>query len=264
MVHQRSGKSLFENHESLLPHSSCPTNTSLVSLRTCCLPVSAVQHHRSIHPSSVVFIFVSADPTHASAAFPFFLLPTLHLPAFPFPPFPHPSLQEKSAKGLGFHAMAMPEVLSALLDDNLAMKEKIGSANYVWSFPSDAYKKAKTKHETHTTQVDELKNQVMAKETKKKELEVGREETEEYVQMLAEMKSQKKQVQALQAEEAANASNDPAVLKELAVLVNEIKHHINRVTDNTFELLSFCVKKGMDRQDVKGFLNITDSFDNVD
>jgi hypothetical protein len=29
-------------------------------------------------------------------------------------------------------------------------------------------------------------------------------------------------------------------------------------------LLSFCVKKGMDRQDVKGFLNITDSFDNVD
>ena len=158
----------------------------------------------------------------------------------------------------------MPEVLSALLDDNLAMKEKIGSANYVWSFPSDAYKKAKTKHETHTTQVDELKNQVMAKETKKKELEVGREETEEYVQMLAEMKSQKKQVQALQAEEAANASNDPAVLKELAVLVNEIKQHINRVTDNTFELLSFCVKKGMDRQDVKGFLNITDSFDNVD
>jgi hypothetical protein len=45
-------------------HSSCPTNTSLVSLRTCCLPVSAVQHHRSIHPSFVVFIFGSADLTH--------------------------------------------------------------------------------------------------------------------------------------------------------------------------------------------------------
>ena len=160
--------------------------------------------------------------------------------------------------------MAMPEVLSALLDDNLAMKEKIGSANYVWSFPSDAYKKAKTKHETYTTQVDDLKNQVMAKETKKKELEVGREETEEYVQMLAEMKSQKQQVQALQAEEAANASNDPAVLKELAVLVDDMKQNINRVTDNTFELLSFCMKKGMDRQAVKEYLKITDSFDNVD
>jgi hypothetical protein len=42
----------------------------------------------SFHPSSVVFIFVSADLTDASAAFPFFLLPTLHLPAFLFPPSP--------------------------------------------------------------------------------------------------------------------------------------------------------------------------------
>ena len=31
-----------------------------------------------------------------------------------------------------------------------------------------------------------------------------------------------------------NAANDPAVLAELGVLVEEIKQNVNRVTDNTF------------------------------
>ena len=149
-------------------------------------------------------------------------------------------------------------------DDNLAVKEKIGSANYVWSFPSDAYKKAKLKHDSNTTQVEDLSAQVTTKETKKAALEEGREQTTEYTTMYDELKAKRKELSVLDQDAAANAANDPAVLAELAEAIETMRTNINRVTDNTFELLSFCVnKKNMDKKEVKNFLGISESYDNV-
>ena len=78
----------FENHESLLPRPFLLPNKHVVGVFVHLLFARVGRPTPSFHPSSVVFIFVSADLTDASAAFPFFLLPTLHLPAFLFPPSP--------------------------------------------------------------------------------------------------------------------------------------------------------------------------------
>ena len=171
---------------------------------------------------------------------------------------------DKSSKHLGYHAMAIPDVLNSLIDDNLAVKEKIGSANYVWSFPSDAYKKAKVKHDLNAEQVEIVTATLIKQNEKKSELEPGRELTSEYNEISDDVRSKKAALQQLNQTANQNAANDPAVLAELGVLVEEIKQNVNRVTDNTFELQSFLIKKrNMDRQTVKGFLQITDTYDNV-
>ena len=171
---------------------------------------------------------------------------------------------EKSAKSLGFHAMAIPDVLSGLLDDNLAIKEKIGSANYVWSFPSDAYKKAKTKHDTFSTEVEKLTAEIAAQNKMKQELEPGRERTSEYNEMYDDLKTKRAELKELNKTAQENAANDPEAIKDLDIMVQEIRTNVNRVTDNTFELQSYLVKKkNMDRKAVKDFLHISDSYDNI-
>jgi hypothetical protein len=171
---------------------------------------------------------------------------------------------EKSAKSLGFHAMAMPDVLNSLLDDSLVEKEKIGSANYVWSFPSDAYKRAKLKHDTYTSEVEALTAELTENEEKKRELEEGREETTEYVQMYEELKTKKQELGELEKAAVANSANDPEALGKLSNLVEQMRQNINRVTENTFELFTYLTKKkGFDRTMVKDFLKMSDSFDEV-
>ena len=102
------------------------------------------------------------------------------------------------------------------------------------------------------------------KETKKAALEEGREQTTEYTTMYDELKAKRKELSVLDQDAAANAANDPAVLAELAEAIETMRTNINRVTDNTFELLSFCVnKKNMDKKEVKNFLGISESYDNV-
>ena len=171
---------------------------------------------------------------------------------------------ENEAKHLGFHAMAIPEVLQQLLDDDLCTKEKIGSANYIWSFPSSAYKKAKTNHEKIAQQLDRCNEEVEKLTKEKAELESGREETEEYLRLQDELRAKQAKLAAVQTTLRKNAANDPKALAELQELVDQIRANVNRETDNIYEVQSYLVKKrGMDRKMVKQMLGITDSFDNV-
>jgi len=171
---------------------------------------------------------------------------------------------EKSAKSLGFHAMAMPEVLGSLLDDNLAVKEKIGSANYVWSFPSDAYKRAKIKHDAFAENVEELSTKITTQEETKTALEPGREKTSEYNDTYDDFRSKSSELAGLKQIALQNAANDPEVLKELESVVSDIRDNVNRCTENTFEMQSYLTKKkNMDRKMVKDCLKINDSFDTI-
>ena len=84
----------------------------------------------------------------------------------------------------GIVTQSIKEVLQELVDDNLVHLEKIGIANYYWSFPSEATA-IKTKI---VKQLDEsLSNKKRKLEDTKNEVEtlsVGREKTDEYNSIL--------------------------------------------------------------------------------
>ena len=171
---------------------------------------------------------------------------------------------EKSAKKLGFHPMAMGDVLQSLIDDSLAVKEKIGSSNYVWSFPSDAFKSASKRLKTLSEQVESTEEHISKLEEEKTALEPGREKTDEYLALQDELRTKKARLEAVDAELSANRANDPEVLKELDSVVQQIKGSVNRETDNTFAIASHLIKKkNMDRKTVHNYLGISDSFDYI-
>ena len=147
---------------------------------------------------------------------------------------------------------------------SLCTKEKIGSANYVWSFPSTAYKKAKTKHETTAQQLESCEDDIEDLTKQKAALEPGREQTEEYLSLQDDLRAKQAKLAALEKTLKANAANDPAALKALQELVDQVRDNVNRVTDNLWEVQRHLTRKcNMDRHMVKGMLGITDSFDNV-
>lgn len=47
-------------------------------------------------------------------------------------------LEKYLPKEKGIVQMTVKDVLQSLVDDNLVAKEKIGTSNYFWSFPSTA------------------------------------------------------------------------------------------------------------------------------
>ncbi len=172
---------------------------------------------------------------------------------------------EKSAKKLGFHPMAMSDVLQSLLDDNLACKEKIGSSNYVWSFPSDAFKQASKKRKMITEKAAGHEATIAQLKEEQAQLEPGREMTDKYLKLQDELRTKRARLTVVNAELEANRANDPEVLKELGVLVADLKNHCDRSTDNLFAMKSYFVKKkNMDKKTVSAYLGMSDTFDYVE
>jgi hypothetical protein len=172
---------------------------------------------------------------------------------------------EKSAKKLGFHPMAMGDVLQGLLDDGLACKEKIGSSNYVWSFPSDAFKAASNKRRKITEAEGEREAAIARLTEERAELEPGRERTDEYLALQDELRTKRARLGIVETGIEANRANDPEVLKELGAVVKALKNHCDRSTDNLFAMKSYFVKKkNMDKKSVAAYLGMNDAFDYVE
>eukprot|EP00946_MAST-07B_sp_MAST-7B-sp1_P004409 g4409.t1 len=172
---------------------------------------------------------------------------------------------EKSAKKLGFHPMAMGDVLQELLDDGLCCKEKIGSSNYIWSFPSTAFKHASKKRRLQEERAKELEESISQLTKDRAALEPGRELTDEYLELQDELRTKKARLGVLESKLESNRANDPEVLQELAAVVGALKENVDRETDNMFAIKSYLVKKrNMDKKMVANFLGMGDTFDYVE
>ena len=153
---------------------------------------------------------------------------------------------EKEGKKRGVVVQAVKDVLTELVDDGLVSLEKIGSANYYWSFPSEAMKKL----DLRIGSLEESLQQVNSKlaETKKTvaTMSKGREETSEHKALMEKYLSLTNQVKEADKELKQFAKNDPEVLKDLERQADSMA--TERWTDNTYELLSWAVKKGHDKK----------------
>eukprot|EP00752_Nemacystus_decipiens_P007993 g7141.t1 len=171
---------------------------------------------------------------------------------------------EKAASKQGVTSVTVKEVNQSLVDDGLVDLDKIGAANFFWSFPS---KVAVAKQNT----VDLLKQDIAkAEETtaahKRKicELEEGRANTEGRREKLGRLHENGQRLQQLENEYETLKENDPAELQKIVNLTQVCKDGVNRWTDNTWCIKSWMVKKkGLSGKEVDKYLQIKDDFDNV-
>ena len=171
---------------------------------------------------------------------------------------------EKSAKKLGFHPMAMGDVLQELLDDGLCCKEKIGSSNYIWSFPSTAFKHASKKRRLLEERANELEESISQLTKDRAALEPGRELTDNYLELQDELRTKKARLDVLESKLDSNRANDPEVLKELATVVGAKGQLGQGDGQHVCDQVVPREKRNMDKKMVANFLGMGDTFDYVE
>uniref|UniRef100_A0A7S3XLC7 Meiotic nuclear division protein 1 homolog n=1 Tax=Heterosigma akashiwo TaxID=2829 RepID=A0A7S3XLC7_HETAK len=143
---------------------------------------------------------------------------------------------EKLGVKQGVVVQSIKEVNQALVDDNLVDTDKIGSANFFWSFPS---------------KVAEL-------------LGAGRHDTPQRRAQLQKLQDEKAREAALDQRLDTLKENDPRELARIETETEKCKEAANRWTDNIWALKSWCIKKkGMASTEVDRYLQLSSDFDYV-
>ena len=159
--------------------------------------------------------------------------------------------------------LSVAEVNTALVDDGLVDKAKIGGSNYFWSFPAKKDRLAQIQHQERLERIEQLKVQMEESNAQLADAKRGREEQggdrATKLQRLSDI-SQERTTAERELEKLRE--NDPQVLADLEKELRLVTEAANRWTDNIFNCKSYLVKKrGMDKKQVDRLLGITSAFD---
>tara|TARA_A100001015_G_scaffold219911_1_gene247454 strand:- start:304 stop:804 length:501 start_codon:yes stop_codon:yes gene_type:complete len=156
------------------------------------------------------------------------------------------------------------EFNQSLVDDNMVYSDKIGSANFFWSFPSkDLVDKTNQKEQTqkliaHAKEMCEKYNS---------EYEKGKEDRK---QEGREVKI--KRLEQLKLDEAkydqiilSGKENDPEEIQKIIDDCKVVKQGAERWTDNVYQMKKYLTRtKGMSGKEVDKMLGITADYDYVE
>lgn len=168
---------------------------------------------------------------------------------------------EKLASAKGVVSQTIKDVNQSLIDDNLLQSDKIGAANFFWSFPSKAFidkKVEREKYEKMTVAVNEnlvnLESQVeAAKETRK---DVNR------ADKLTDLHVLKEKYNDFMSKIESNRANNPDEVKRIKTIAEECLLGANRWVDNTFAVKKYLKKKcSMPDSEVNKTMKINADFD---
>ncbi|KAK8937678.1 hypothetical protein KSP40_PGU012383 [Platanthera guangdongensis] len=147
---------------------------------------------------------------------------------------------EKLGPKKGVISQSVKDVVQSLVDDDLVLKDKIGTSVYFWSLPScagnqltNARNKLKSDLFSHAKYLEELVEQ-------RESLKRGREESDDRDMALEELKNIELQHKKLKEELANYADNDPAAVEAVKSAIAIAHSAANRWTDNIFTLQHWC------------------------
>jgi hypothetical protein len=143
------------------------------------------------------------------------------------------------------------EINQALIDDFLVLGDKIGSANFYWSFPSKAYVDALSTRESLQERIEQSKESI---KKLRFSIEVAKENRKapNRTQMLAELNKMKIKEKDLDEKLEKLKYNDPEEIKKIDDVTKSCIESVNRWTDNIWIIKSFLTKKkGMSGKEVK-------------
>lgn len=147
---------------------------------------------------------------------------------------------EKLGPKKGVISQSVKDVVQSLVDDDLVLKDKIGTSVYFWSLPSCAgnqlrnvYRKLESDLQSSKKRHTELVEQCNA-------LKKGREESDEREEALEELKAIELKHNELKDEMGQYADNDPAAFEAMKNAIEVAHVAANRWTDNIFTLQQWC------------------------
>mmetsp|Transcript_4471 Transcript_4471/g.8585 ORF Transcript_4471/g.8585 Transcript_4471/m.8585 type:complete len:208 (-) Transcript_4471:263-886(-) len=166
----------------------------------------------------------------------------------------------------GVNAGTVVDINTALVDDGLVDKEKIGGSNYFWSFPGKKDRQLQISHEETLAEIERAKTRLADAQSRLADAKRGREDEDgERAKKLARMVELEKEKKDLTTELEALKENDPQALADLEKELRLVKEAAHRWTDNIFTCKSYLTKKrGMSSSEASKLLGITSAFDYPD
>eukprot|EP00639_Heterosigma_akashiwo_P018921 CAMPEP_0206392836 /NCGR_PEP_ID=MMETSP0294-20121207/20249_1 /ASSEMBLY_ACC=CAM_ASM_000327 /TAXON_ID=39354 /ORGANISM="Heterosigma akashiwo, Strain CCMP2393" /LENGTH=175 /DNA_ID=CAMNT_0053846097 /DNA_START=32 /DNA_END=556 /DNA_ORIENTATION=- len=140
---------------------------------------------------------------------------------------------EKLGVKQGVVVQSIKEVNQALVDDNLVDTDKIGSANFFWSFPSKVLITKKNAVQQLKDKIEDTKEKIASDKAKVAELlGAGRHDTPQRRAQLQKLQDEKAREAALDQRLDTLKENDPRELARIETETEKCKEAANRWTDN--------------------------------
>lgn len=159
---------------------------------------------------------------------------------------------------------SIKEINQSLVDDNLVYTDKIGAANFFWSFPKKAIQDQITLNNQLHGQLNQLQASIQALQEEIDLVKASRCK-EDRTQLMDQYHRLVNEEKELDSQWEVVKFNDPDEIRRIGQAAEKNKEAANRWTDNLFMIKSFLVKKrGMSSKEVDKFLKIDSSFDYVE
>ncbi|KAI3895527.1 hypothetical protein MKX03_022178 [Papaver bracteatum] len=172
---------------------------------------------------------------------------------------------EKLGPKKGVISQSVKDVIQSLVDDDLVLKDKIGSSIYFWSLPSCAGNQLRNVSNKLGSDLKNSKKRLAELTEQRDNLKKGREDSDEREEALAELKTIETKYNELKTEMGQFADNDPATLEAMKNAIEVSHAAANRWTDNIFTIRQWCSKNFPQAKEQLEHLyteiGITDDFD---
>mmetsp|Transcript_9491 Transcript_9491/g.14290 ORF Transcript_9491/g.14290 Transcript_9491/m.14290 type:complete len:211 (+) Transcript_9491:81-713(+) len=168
---------------------------------------------------------------------------------------------ENLASKRGVVQQTIKDQNQSLVDDSLVHCDKIGSSNFFWSFPIQAYHENALKVTALEESIKSAKSNCETEEVKIKELQAVRCATDR-ASKLEKLKRLRDELHEVDVQISKRSANDPEEVKRITSQA-EINHQsADRWTENIWSVKKYlCKKKGMAGKEVDRLLGIDGSFD---
>ncbi|PKA51299.1 Meiotic nuclear division protein 1 like [Apostasia shenzhenica] len=147
---------------------------------------------------------------------------------------------EKLGPKKGVISQSVKDVVQSLVDDDLVLKDKIGTSVYFWSLPSCAGNQLRNARSKLETDLSSGGKRLAELAEQRESLKRGREESDEREMALEELNTIELKHKMLKEELALYADNDPAALEATKNAMEVALSAANRWTDNIFTLQQWC------------------------
>uniref|UniRef100_A0ACD5XXL0 Uncharacterized protein n=1 Tax=Avena sativa TaxID=4498 RepID=A0ACD5XXL0_AVESA len=147
---------------------------------------------------------------------------------------------EKMGPKKGVISQSVKDVVQTLVDDDLVLRDKIGTSVYFWSLPSCAGNQLRTTYSKLESDLSNSKKRYMELVEQRDDLKRGREDSDEREDALEELKAVELRHKKLKEELAAYADSDPSALEAMKDATEVAHSAANRWTENIFNLQQWC------------------------
>lgn len=172
---------------------------------------------------------------------------------------------EKYSVKKGIVLQTVKEILQSLIDDNLVVQEKLGIANYYWSFVKDEGLALMDKKNELEKNIIKTKNDLVDLRKKMENEKIGREESDERNNLINTLNEKSKILEDLNNEMKKYAECDPRVFLQKKEMVEKCKKDINKLTDDIYSIQSYvCNKFGMERSEFNKNFGVSDDMDYIE